>query len=156
MKLYEIDREILSLIDKETDEILDWDRFDELQMERDRKIENVVLWIKNLSAEAEACKKEKQAFSDRQTRCEKKIKSLKEWLKNALDYNNFKSEDGRAVVQFRKTPESVVIADGAILPPVYLRYKDPEPDKTAIKKAIKAGETVEGATLITKQNMQIK
>jgi hypothetical protein len=38
----------------------------------------------------------------------------------------------------------------------FLRYKDPEADKTAIKNALKAGETVPGAELVSKTNMILK
>lgn len=34
--------------------------------------------------------------------------------------------------------------------------KDPELDKVAVKKAIKAGETVPGCELVARQNLQIK
>ena len=146
MNLYEIDKEILNLIDEETGEISDWGAFEQLQMERERKIKNVALWVKNLTAEAEACKKEKLMFNRRQRSCESKIESLKMWLNEALEGKNYKSDDGKATVQFRKTT-SVSITDDAILPTVYLRYKDPEPDKEALKEALKAGARIEGVTL---------
>ena len=38
----------------------------------------------------------------------------------------------------------------------FLRFKDPELDKTAVKKALKNGETVEGCSLVEKQNMTIR
>ena len=37
-----------------------------------------------------------------------------------------------------------------------LTYKDPVPNKTAIKKAIKDGQNVSGAELLGKANIQIK
>ena len=37
----------------------------------------------------------------------------------------------------------------------YKRYKPAEPDKTAIKRAIKSGITVPGAELVEKRNLQI-
>ena len=40
MNLYEIDKAILELVDEETGEIADWDAFEQLQMEREQKIEN--------------------------------------------------------------------------------------------------------------------
>ena len=38
----------------------------------------------------------------------------------------------------------------------YIKVKDPEVDKMALKKALKAGEVIEGASLVKRQNMQIK
>ena len=49
MTLYEIDSSLMSLVDEETGEILDKEAFDAVVMERDTKIENVALWVKNPS-----------------------------------------------------------------------------------------------------------
>lgn len=42
------------------------------------------------------------------------------------------------------------------VPEEFLKFKDPELDKVAVKKAIKAGETVPGCELVARQNLQIK
>lgn len=58
---------------------------------------------------------------------------------------------------FRKS-ESVEITDQELIPEYLMRIKPapaPEPDKVAIKAALKAGP-VPGAVLIEKQNLQIK
>jgi hypothetical protein len=153
MKLYEIDQAIMDCIDLETGEVIDADKLNELQMERDAKIENVACWIKDLKAEAEALKAEKQAFAERQKVAENKMESLKKWLAYALDGQAFKST--RASVTFRTT-ESVDIPDIYKLDENYLRYKEPEADKTAIKKAIEAGQVVAGATLVENTSTIIK
>ena len=153
MKLYEIDEAIMACIDAETGEIIDADKLDKLTMERDAKIENVALWIKDLKAEAEALKAEKMAFAERQKVAENKIESLKKWLAYALDGQDYKSV--RASVSFRKS-QAVEIADIYKLDENYLRYKEPEADKTAIKEALKAGKTVAGATLVENTSVIIK
>ena len=66
MNLYEIDSEILGCVDITTGEIFDEDKFEELSLSREAKIENICLWIKNLKAEIEALKAEKDAFAKRQ------------------------------------------------------------------------------------------
>ena len=58
MNIYQIDQEILNLVDPETGEIMDWEAFDALQMAREAKIENVACWYKNLVAEAAAIRQE--------------------------------------------------------------------------------------------------
>lgn len=50
--LYDINSEILSCIDAETGEIIDVERLQALQMEREQKVENVALWYKNLLSDA--------------------------------------------------------------------------------------------------------
>ena len=153
MKLYEIDETIMSCIDEETGEIIDSEKLDKLQMERDKKIENVACWIKDLKAEAEALKAEKQAFAERQKVAENKMESLKKWLAYALNGEKFKTV--RASVSFRTT-DKVEIADIYKLDENYLRYKEPEADKDAIKKAIKAGQEVAGVTLVKNTSVIIK
>jgi hypothetical protein len=53
---------------------------------------------------------------------------------------------------------ATVIDNEALLPPAYLRTipESTAPDKTAIGKALKAGEAVPGASLETRQNLAIK
>ena len=153
MKLYEIDQAIMDLVDSETGEIIDIEAFDSLQMEREEKIEGIALYIKDLKAEAEALKAEKLAFAERQKVAENKVESLKNYLAYALKGQAFKST--KAVVSFRKT-QQVDVPDIYALDENFLRYKEPEADKTAIKEAIKAGQTVKGATLIENTSVIIK
>lgn len=153
MKLYEIDQAILNCIDLETGEIIDTEQLDKLTMEREAKLENVACWIKELKAEAEALKAEKMAFAKRQQVAENKMESLKKYLAYALDGQAFKTT--RASVTFRKS-QVVEIADIYKLDENYLKYKEPEADKTAIKEALKAGQTVAGATLVENTSVIIK
>ena len=153
MTIYEIDKAIMECVDAETGEIIDTDQLDKLQMERDAKIENVALWIKDLKAEVEALKDEKMAFAERQKVAENKMESLKKWLAYALNGEKFKTT--RASVTFRAT-EAVEIADIYKVDENFLKYKEPEADKTAIKKAIKAGQEVAGATLVKNTSVIIK
>ena len=153
MRLYEIDEAILSCIDTETGEILDADKLNALQIEREEKLENVALWIKNLKSDAEALKAEKQAFVDRQKAAENKAESLKKWLTEALAGEKFKTT--RVAVSFRKT-KSVQVADIFALDNSFLKYAEPTPDKVAIKKAIEAGQQVAGATLVENVSCSVK
>ena len=153
MKLYEIDEAITKCVDAETGEIIDAEQLDKLYMEKEEKLENIALWIKDLKAEAEALKAEKMAFAERQKVAENKMESLKKYLAYALDGKAFKTT--RASVSFRKS-QAVEITDIYKLDENYLRYKEPEADKTAIKEALKAGKTVAGATLVENTSVIIK
>lgn len=153
MTLYEIDAAILDCIDTETGEVVDADKLTALQMERDEKVEAVALWVKDLTAEATALKAEKQAFAERQAAAEKKAESLKRWLADALAGEKFKTT--KVAVSFRKT-QSVEVPDIWKLDDHYLKYSEPTADKAAIKAAIKAGETVEGAELVEGISMTVK
>ena len=159
MKLYEIDNAILECIDFETGEIIDIDRLNDLHMERDSKIENVACWIKDLKAEAEAIKAEKQALAERQKVAENKAESLKKWLAYALNGEKFKT--AKCSVSFRNT-ESVEVTPEGLENLMrggndeLLTYKQPEPNKTAIKAAIKDGLNVQGVQLVQNVSTIIK
>lgn len=153
MTLYEIDQKLLDCIDLETGEILNEERLNELQMERNEKLEKVALWIKELNAEADALKAEKQAFADRQKAAENKAESLKKWLADALAGEKFKTT--KVMVSFRKT-KSVEVSDIFALDENYVKYSEPTADKAAIKKAIEAGEIVKGAQLVEGTSISIK
>lgn len=90
--LYEIDEKILecmaNCIDPDTGEIIDSEQLEALKMERQTKLENVALYIKNLKADAAMYKAEKQAFAERQAAAEKRAESLSEWLKKHLTGRN--------------------------------------------------------------------
>lgn len=153
MTLYELNAGILECVDHETGEIINEKMLEALVMERDQKIENVALWIKNLSAEAEALKAEKLAFEKRQKVAENKVESLKRYLTNALQGEKFSTT--KVAISFRSS-ESVNITDLSLIPEDYLRYKDPEPDKTTIKKMLKDGYEIKGAELVKNQSVQIR
>ena len=157
MTLFDINKAILDFdyqIDEETGEILNAEDLDALQLAREEKIEGVGLWIKNLQAEAEAVKKEKDAMADRQRRLEKKAESLKHYLEWALQGEKLSTP--RIAMTFRRS-ESVSIPDEALLDDRFMNITMvKKPDKKLIKDTLKAGREVPGAELVTKQNLQIK
>ena len=159
MTIYEIDNEIMNCIDMETGEVIDTDKLNDLKMERDAKVENVALWIKELNAEAEAIKNEKLALADRQRVAENKAESLKNWLAYALNGEKFKTS--KCSISYRKT-EAVEVTDEGLNNLMkehedLLTYKAPEPNKKAIKDAIKNdGLNVAGVQLVQKARTIIK
>ena len=160
MKLYEIDQAIMATIDLETGEILDSAALDALQMERTAKLEGVACWIKNLEAEAEALKAEKDNLAKREKAARNKVESLKSYLAYALQGE--KLTTAKAAISFRKS-EAVEIPSPEIFVAwasqehnSLLTYKQPEPNKTAIKQALKAGVFIPCAKLVEKQNVSIK
>ena len=152
--LYEINQAILDTIDLETGEIVDTAAFDQLQMERDEKIENIALYIKNLRSESESLKAEAKVFTERQKRAENKADSLTKYLDSVLNGKKFKSV--RAEVSYRKS--TALNVDETKLSAKWMREVPATHvvDKVEITKAIKAGENIEGAELIERNNISIK
>lgn len=158
--LYEINAHIeqawSAAVDPETGEIISEEAaqaVEQLTMAREDKIENLALYYKNLTAEAKALKNEKLALEARQSAAEKKAESIKKYLASSMNGEKYKSE--KVAISWRKS-ESVSVDENAFLPDDYMTFKEPVPNLTAIKKALKAGEKIDGATLTSSNNIQIK
>ena len=157
MNIYEIEQEILNLIDPETGEIKDFEAFEALNMARDEKIENIAMWIKNLNAEAKAIREEEKNLAERRTASENKAESLKKYLDRILNGEKFST--AKIAISYRKSDaveiadeESFIkTADGAYLVP-----QAPKIDKNAIKQALKNGVVISGVKLVERNNIQIK
>ena len=155
-KLYDLVREIEDFefeIDEETGEILNANDLDNLELEKNEKIEQLCLWIKNLKSDAAAYKAEKDSFAKKQKAAENKAESIKNYIAYILAGEKFKTD--RVTVSYRKS-EQVECLDMSLVDDDYLRFEEPELNKTKIKKALKEGVKVGGCMLVEKQNMQIK
>lgn len=153
--LYEIVKEIEDFqfdIDDETGEILNIDELDALQLEKDTKVENICLLIKNLRSDAEAYKAEKNSFEQKRKAAENKADRLTAYVQYILAGDKFKSS--KVNVSYKKS-EKVECVDMLMVDPDYLKYT-PELDKKKIKNAIKAGVDVKGCQLVERQNLQIR
>ncbi len=157
MKLYEIDERIqnffLNNIDEETGEVLNYEELENLKMQREEKIENIALAYKNYLSDVKALKEEKEKLAKRQKQAEKSAESCKKYLEYALQGELLQTS--KVAISYRKS-EVVVIEDGAELADDYLIFKSPEPNKTAIKNALKNGELIQGCSVEEKNNIQIK
>ena len=158
-KLYEINSELEKLweqaVDPETGEVseeLDA-QIEALQMEKDQKVENVALWIKNLKSDADRMKEEAKKLTDRATATNNKAERLKAFLEYILGGEKFQTP--RVNISYR-TSNSVEVINIDKVPPEFLRLKDPEVDKTAVKAAFKEGQDVPGCGLVAKRSMTIK
>ena len=160
--IYEIDQDILDCVDEETGEILDTERLDALQMEREAKLEGVALWIKDLRAEADAVKAEADKLTARKKALDNKIDGIKAWLLGALAGEKLKTARCN-VYQMHSQRVSVPDEAGLISflqtlekPDRFLRFKDPELRKDEIKKALKDGKEIEYAKLEETESIVIK
>ncbi len=161
MNLYEIDDKIKQAfegsVDLETGEIIDLEAYEalnSLQMDFNEKAEGILLWIKNLKAEAEALKKEKQAFEARQKAATNRAESLTRYISGVLNGDAFKTS--RVSATWRKSEAVEYTGEVTALPEDCLRLKDPEIDKTELKRLLKSGVEIPGAQVIVKNNIQIR
>lgn len=73
MTLYEIDSAIMDCVDEETGEIIDLEKLEALNIERDKKVEGIALAVKNYAAEAKAIKEEEEKLAKRRRSCENAV-----------------------------------------------------------------------------------
>lgn len=155
MNLFQIDDAIMACIDQETGDILDVEKLDALEMEREKKISNTACLIKNLRADAEAIKAEKLKMGDRQKAKENLADRLENYLTNYLCGLTF--EDERCAISYRKSTSTEIAEDLDLSTlPDGCKKINIEADKTAIKKALQSGEKIDGCALVVKNNIQIK
>lgn len=158
--LYEINADLdalLSQVDEETGELLfSVDDLEALQMERETALEGIALSVKNKLAEAAAIKAEIDTLTERKTALEKKAGRLREFLAAALAGEKLSTP--RVAVSWR-TSTAVELDPHKTYEDFdarFLKQEPPKISKEAIGKALKAGEIVPGAELVTRQNMSIK
>ena len=161
LTIYEIDQAIMDLVDLETGEILDYEAFSELKIEREAKIEGMALWTKNLDAEVAAIKAEEKALAERRKPLEKKSESLKKYIAELLAGDKFTT--ARVACTFRKSKAVEIQDEAAFILAMqesmhyeYLTFGKTTVNKTEVTNAIKAGKEVPGAQLIEKNNLSIK
>ena len=162
MNIYMINRqieELLSETDPETGEVLfDPEQLNELMMEKEAATEDLALGYKNLTAEAAAIRGEAAALTERARKVEKMAETAKKYLTVILDGEKFKTS--RVSVGYRSSSRVDLAND--FIPwakenaPRLLREREPEADKTEIKRLLKNGVTVPYATLIVENNIQIR
>lgn len=163
--LYEIDKNIEDIMTKmyevmdETGEVSS-ELAEELQAlneERDQKLDNIGAFIKNLTSDVNAMKTEKDSLDKRIKAKQRQIDWLKSYVSSdLLTHGQSKFESARVVFSFRRST-SVSIPDQALIPKKYFIKKiETRVDVDGIGKLLKEGHTVKGASLIEKQNLQIK
>jgi phage host-nuclease inhibitor protein Gam len=150
--LYEIDKEIMALFDPETGEISDLDRLDAIIMEREAKIENVVLWQKNEKAYIAALKAEKKSIEERIKQAEKNAERREEWLKKTTNGEPFTTP--KCTLTFRTT-SSVEVVDLALIPEEFIRTTITA-NKEELLKRMRYGEKIPGVSLAYSKSMIIK
>lgn len=161
MTIYEIDARMAGLIDPETGELLDYEAFASLQMEREAKIENMALWYKDLTAEAKAIREEEKALAERRKSAENKAERLKGYLDEALAGESYKS--AKVAVSYRRSKAVELADESAVINELEssgrgdcIYYTAPRVNKVALARLLKDGGAVPGAELVERNNIQVR
>ena len=117
---------------------------DELQGELTEKADNIVRYMRNLNAEAEALKAEETALYKKRKAVENKAERLKAYLAAQMTLCGLKElKAGLFKLRFQPTTPAISIIDESALPEKFwIVWR--EASKQAIKEAIRNGEEVPG------------
>ena len=171
MHLYEINTEIALLmqqleVDEDTGEILTssediLQQLNALDMERSRILEYLAKVVLDTRAEAAALKAEEERLANRRRICEHREERLIEVLDR--ECKGQKTDLGIATLRYRVTSR-VEVSDSAkaigwLRRHKYrdcIRVKEPEVDKTAVRRLLTGGNTIPGIALVTGQSCSLK
>lgn len=113
--------------------------------------------IRQLEYESAAYDAESKALRNKKAIADKKIDKLKEMLKEAMVVTG-KDRIKTGLFEFRikNNRPSVVIDNLQMVPTEFLKFKEPEADKTAIYKALKDGSMADWAHLEPSTSLSIR
>lgn len=149
--IYEITNDYLQIMAMLEDSDLDpqtlADTMEGIEGEFEIKAENYAKVMKNLEGDILAIKTEIDRLTSKKRVIENNIKNMKSTLQTAMETTGktkFKTELFSFNIQ--KSAPAVVIdlEDMSKLPSQFIKQRDIEADKTAIKEALKRGENLDG------------
>ena len=151
--LWEIDEDIMRCFDPETGEI-DEERWDALNMERDKKVEGILLLFKNKVSFANEVKGERDTLDQRYETLSNEIDRMRDWINNVV-LRGEPFETSRVKASYRKSTS--VEVDESLIPDKFCQFQiTRKPIKSDIKDALQKGEEIPGARLVKKRNLQLK
>lgn len=162
MKIYEIPSTLRDLLDRldadpDTGEV-DGEAlaaYAEYNAAAAEKLEGTACYCRELLAEADAIKAEEERLAKRRKALEGKAARLKTYLMPALEAVGGKVKGVMASLRISRT-QAVYVFDLDALPDAFKRVVTKvDPDKVALKKALKAGEDIPGAALEDRQSVVI-
>lgn len=164
MNIYELTGDWLSLYAMADEDGIDeqtwFDTMEAIEGEIEVKAENTAKVIKQLTADASAIKAEADRLSKRAKALENRADWLKKNLKNSMEATGktkFKTDLFSFGIQ--KNPASLVVNEGFLIadaPAEYIKWGEPQLDKSALKKAIEAGESFEFCHLEQSNSLRIR
>lgn len=164
MQLYAIKNMMVDTLDifleseqEEVDQDFYTETMEYLKEELQHKSSNILKYIANLDSEAQSIKLEIHRLAKAKKSRERKLESLKGYLISTMQQlEKTKIETDLGTFGIRKSTK-LEVYDLKKIPEEYLKVKkEVSVDKREVTNHIKAGEVVEGATLVENYSLQIK
>lgn len=142
-----------------------WDTMEGMDCEfRDRAVE-IMLYVKQLNAEAAALKAEMDELAARRKAKETRAENLTRYVMDSMTAMGIeKIDEARAKLTIRQNPESVQLADKDDFirwaqlcgRRDLLKYAEPTASLSAIKTALKSGDEIPGAAIVRTKRLEVK
>ena len=148
--IYELSQDYLIISEMMEDPELDpeflADTMEAVEGALEIKAENYAKVMKNLEGDVAALKAEETRLSEKRKAIENNIKNMKMALQSMMTITGktkFKTDLFSFGIQ-KNAPSVVIDTDINNLPTEFLKFREPEVDKTKLKEALKNGEDLSG------------
>ncbi|MBH9582153.1 siphovirus Gp157 family protein [Staphylococcus felis] len=149
--------EILEMLENEELSFNDVkDTLDAIRDEQKRKYDFMQKMILSLKGDVNTLKERETALNKRRKSYENKIKSLQNYMLDSMKFKGetkFKTEE---FTYFIRKSDSTQIDDESAIPDKYKVEQAPKINRTQIKKDIKAGIEVKGASLVENESLGVR
>lgn len=158
MNLYEMTTNAMALYELLTSGEIDEQTFNDTleAMGTEEKLESYCKVIRQLEADAEMLKAEKERITNKQKVAENSIARMKTAIANFMHAQNTDKSSAGIFSVALSTSKAVSIVDESKIPVRFLVEQAPKIDKAAIRKELLAGEVIEGCELQINEGVRIK
>lgn len=162
MTLYELTADYENLLhlaeDPDTDPQILKDTMEAIEGEIEEKADGYAMVMKELEAQELALKMETDRLTNRRLAISNNITCLKRGLEAAMRLTGkTKFKTTLFSYNIQRNPASVVVdVPWEQLPEDFLKYKDPDIDKTKLKKALQDGAEIDGVRLVQTESLRIR
>lgn len=158
--LFDLNQNELAILEMLENEELSFndvkDTLDAIQDEQKRKYDAMQKMILSLEGDVDTLKNREKKLNERRKSYENKIKLLKNYMLDSMKYKGetkFKTEE---FTYFIRKSDSTQIDDENAIPDKYKVVQAPKINRTQIKKDIKAGVDVAGASLVENESLGVR
>lgn len=158
MNLYSMTNAATELYNLLTNGEIDEQTFNDTlaSMGTEEKLESYCKVIRQLEADAEACKVEKDYIAKKQKTAENAVARMKGVIADFLHAKDSTKEKAGTFSVSLSESKAVEVIDENKIPAEFLIPQLAKVDKAAIRTKLMAGETVEGCVLKTNEGVRIK
>lgn len=134
------------------------DTIEGMQGDLQDKLQAVIAYSLDLEIEATGAAAASKRMKERAESLDNRVKWLREYALRAMEACNLpeiSTDEWSAKVA--KSPPKIIIADDAMIPAQYIRTTvKTEPDKTALKAALQAGDVLPGVALVSGHRLALR